>query len=50
MTRPERLLSGPDSVGLALPRTITEAEGGRLVIATGRPPCFHLVLPAAESG
>lgn len=35
-------------IGLALARTITEADGGRLVVAEGRPPRFQLVLPAAD--
>jgi signal transduction histidine kinase len=34
-------------IGLSLARMITEAEGGRLLAVSGRPPCFHLVLPAA---
>jgi signal transduction histidine kinase len=36
-------------IGLSLARTITEAEGGRLLAVSGHPPCFHLVLPAAAS-
>lgn len=34
-------------IGLALARTITEADGGLLVAVSGRPPVFHLILPAA---
>ncbi len=37
-----------NGIGLALARTITEADGGRLVVAAGRPPRFQLVLPAAD--
>ncbi len=35
-------------IGLALARGITEAEGGRLMIASGRPPCFQVILPTAD--
>lgn len=35
-------------IGLGLARSITEAEGGRLLLATSRPACFHVVLPAAN--
>jgi signal transduction histidine kinase len=34
-------------IGLGLARTITEAEGGRLLAVSGRPPVLHLVLPTA---
>ncbi|MBA3653407.1 MAG: HAMP domain-containing histidine kinase, partial [Actinobacteria bacterium] len=33
-------------IGLGLARSITEAEGGRLLMAMGQPACFHVVLPA----
>jgi signal transduction histidine kinase len=35
-------------IGLGLARSITEAEGGRLLLATAQPPCFHVVLPASD--
>jgi signal transduction histidine kinase len=35
-------------IGLGLARSITEAEGGRLLLATAQPACFHVVLPAVE--
>lgn len=38
-----------NGIGLALARTITEAEGGRLLAARGQPPCFHLILPVTGS-
>jgi signal transduction histidine kinase len=35
-------------IGLGLARSITEAEGGRLLLVAERPATFHVVLLAAD--
>lgn len=42
----ERRKGDGDGIGLGLARTITEADGGRLLLVSNDPPRFHVVLTA----
>jgi two-component sensor histidine kinase len=41
----QRREPGPDRFGLALARSLAEAEGGRLLVANGPDTTFQLLLP-----